>query len=231
MTAFLEADGNPRPEHAPIKSPSAFSRFLNHYDWNASCSQDSTCLDPTPAPSGFGRCRAVRARAIIRTIRTAVTAKIWSLYAQRKGRRPILEIMVDLTTLEKTGKFPNLEIHLLLVRQHLTGYSRQLKDKIGLHLIVLYVILGVQRFPWAFAIWRGKDTASPAKLALHLLACIPAFWSERFTVRVLADSGFDSDEFIERPCPLGASYGQEWRERLGFARCDWQSREPPDRTW
>ena len=110
MTAFLEADGNPRPEHAPIKSPSAFSRFLNHYNWNA--------------------------RAIIRTIRTAVTAQIWSLYAQCKGRRPILEIMVDLTTLEISGKFPNLEIH-------------QLKDKIGLHLVVLCVILGVRRFPWA----------------------------------------------------------------------------------
>ena len=177
MTAFLEADGNPRPEHAPIKSPSAFSRFLNHYDWNA--------------------------RAIIRTIRTAVTAQIWSLYAQRKGRRPILEIMVDLTTLEKSGKFPNLEIHLLLVRQHLTGYSRQLKDKIGLHLVVLYVILGVQRFPWSFAIWRGKDTPSHAKLALRLLACIPTFWSEHFTVRVLADSGFDSDEFIDGVNDMG----------------------------
>ena len=103
MTAFLEADGNLRPEHAPLKSPSAFSRLLNQYDWNASCSQDSTS-------------RAVRARTIIRAIRTAVTTRIWSLYAKRKGRRPVLEIMLDLTTLEKTGKFPNLEIHLLAAK-------------------------------------------------------------------------------------------------------------------
>jgi hypothetical protein len=32
IAAFLHADGNPRPEHAPLKSPSAFSRFLNHDD-------------------------------------------------------------------------------------------------------------------------------------------------------------------------------------------------------
>jgi Transposase DDE domain len=164
IAGFLEADGNPRPEHAPIKSPSAFSRFLNVYNWNA--------------------------RAIIRAVRTAILTQIWASYAQRKGRRPILEIILDLTTLEKTGLFPNLEIH-------------QLKDKIGLHLVVLYVVLGVHRFPWSLAVWRGKDTVTPAQLALRLLSCLPASWSERFTIRVLADSGFDSDEFIDGVHNLG----------------------------
>ena len=185
MTAFLEADGNPRPEHAPIKSPSAFSRFLNQYDWNA--------------------------RAIVRAVRTAIIAQLWAAYAQRKGRRPILELILDLTTLEKTGAFPNLEIHFLLVRQHLTGYSRQLKDKIGLHLVVLYVVIGVHRFPSrpacfarrSFMVWRGKGSLSTTKLALRLLTRIPAWWSERFTMRVLADSGFDSDEFIDGVHNLG----------------------------
>jgi hypothetical protein len=177
IAAFLEADGNPRPEHAPIKSPSAFSRFLNQYDWNA--------------------------RAIIQAVRTAILVQLWAAYAQRKGCRPILELILDLTTLEKTGAFPNLEIHFLLVRQHLTGYSRQLKDKIGLHLVVLYVVIGVHRFPWSFMVWRGKGSVSPSKLALRLLTRIPAWWSERFTVRVLADSGFDSDEFIDGVHSLG----------------------------
>ena len=177
IAAFLEADGNPRPEHAPLKSPSAFSRFLNLYDWNA--------------------------RAIIRAVRTAILTQIWAAYAQRKGRRPVFEIILDLTTLEKTGVFPNLEIHLLLVRQHLTGYSRQLKDKIGLHLVVLYVVIGVHRFPWSLAVWRGKDTVTPAQLALRLLSRLPVSWSERFNVRVLADSGFDSDEFIDGVHNLG----------------------------
>jgi hypothetical protein len=184
IAAFLEADGNPRPEHAPVKSPSAFSRFLNLYDWNA--------------------------RAIIRAVRSAILTQIWAAYAQRKGRRPILELIVDLTTLEKTGAFPSLEIH-------------QLKDKIGLHLVVLYVVVGVHRFPWSFMIWRGKGSLSPSKLALRLLTRIPAWWSERFTVRVLADSGFDSDEFIERPCPSGASYGQEWCSQPWFPWRDWFS--------
>jgi hypothetical protein len=113
IAAFLESDGNPRPERAPVKSPSAFSRFLNLYDWNA--------------------------RAIIRAVRNAILTQIWAVHAERKGRRPILEIIVDLTTLEKTGAFKNLEIH-------------QLKDKTGLHLVVLYVVIGLHRFPWSFAV-------------------------------------------------------------------------------
>ena len=73
IAAFLEADGNPRPEHAPVKSSSAFSRFLNQYDWNT--------------------------RAIIRAVRNAILKLLWAVYAERRGRRPILEIMIDLTTL------------------------------------------------------------------------------------------------------------------------------------
>jgi Transposase DDE domain len=182
LTAFFHADGYPRPERAPAKSPSAFSRFLNHYDWNA--------------------------RAIIRTVRTAILTQLWAVYAQRKGRRSVLEIIVDLTTLEKTGAFKNLEIH-------------QLNDKIGLHLIVLYVMVGPQRFPWAFLIWKGKDTPSPAKLALKLLARIPAWWPERFSVRVLADSGFDSNEFIDGVHTLGLHgvIGSRANRIIGEGRC------------
>jgi IS4 transposase len=38
---------------------------------------------------------------------------------------------------------------------------------------------------------------------LRLLERIPAWWLERFSVRVLADSGFDSDEFIDGVHNLG----------------------------
>jgi Transposase DDE domain len=181
IAAFLEADGNPRPEHAPVKSPSAFSRFLNLYDWNA--------------------------RAIIRAVRSAILTQIWAVYGQRKGRRPILEIIVDLTTLEKAGVFPNLEIH-------------QLKDKIGLHLVVLYVVVGVHRFPWSLAVWRGKNATTPAQLALRLLSNLPVWWSERFTVRVLADSGFDSGEFIDGVHSLGLHgvIGSRANRVIGFGK-------------
>jgi hypothetical protein len=182
IAAFLHADGNPRPEHAPVKSPSAFSRFLNEYDWNA--------------------------RAIIRAIRTAILTQLWAVYAKRQGRRPVLEVIVDLTSLEKTGAFPNLEIH-------------QLNDKIGLHLVVLYVLIGVHRFPWSLAVWRGKHTASVAQLALRLLARLPCWWLERFTVRVLADSGFDNDGFIDGVHDLGLHgvIGSRVNRSLGDGRC------------
>jgi hypothetical protein len=68
---------------------------------------------------------------------------------------------------------------------------------------VLYVLVGVHRFPWSLAVWRGKGTPSPAKLALRLLSRIPRWWCERFTVRVLADSGFDTNAFIDGVRDLG----------------------------
>jgi hypothetical protein len=70
-------------------------------------------------------------------------------------------------------------------------------------LVVLYVLVGVHRFPWSLAVWRGKGTPSPAKLALRLLSRIPRWWCERFTVRVLADSGFDTNAFIDGVRDLG----------------------------
>ena len=68
---------------------------------------------------------------------------------------------------------------------------------------MLYVLVGTHRFPWSLAVWRGKNTISPAQLALRLLSRIPPWWCERFTVRVLADSGFDSNEFIDGVHELG----------------------------
>jgi Transposase DDE domain len=130
------------------------------------------------------------------------------VYANRKGRRPILEVIVDLTSLEKTGAFPNLEIH-------------QLNDKIGLHVIVLYVLVGVHRFPWSLAVWRAYHATSPTQLALRLLARLPRWWLERFTVRVLADSGFDSDAFIDGVHDLGLHgvIGSRVNRCIGGGRC------------
>ncbi len=87
LAAFLDADGKPRPEHAPLKNTNTFQRFLNHYDWNA--------------------------RAIIRAVKAAILTQLVAVYGNRKGRRPILEIIVDLTSLEKPGSFEKLEIHQL----------------------------------------------------------------------------------------------------------------------
>jgi hypothetical protein len=48
-----------------------------------------------------------------------------------KGRRPWLQVIVDLTTLEKCGKFAAFK-HLIHV----------LNGKRGLHLVVLYLVMG-----------------------------------------------------------------------------------------
>ncbi|WP_088889107.1 hypothetical protein [Leptolyngbya ohadii] len=74
---FLEAQGHPLPEHSAIKSAAALSRFLNHYDWST--------------------------RGVIRSVRQQIVQEL--LGACRRGRRPWLRVIVDLTSLEKCGKF------------------------------------------------------------------------------------------------------------------------------
>ena len=155
---FLEADGNPRPEHAEGASASSLSRFFNDYNWNL--------------------------RGIIRILRQNITRQLLNLARQKRTRKHVLKLMLDLTSLEKTGEFPELPIHTL-------------DQKRGLHLVVLYVVIDNQRFPWAFTVWQGKDTTSPAQLALRMLKRLPAQFKTLFQARVLADGGFGSDEFLE----------------------------------
>ncbi|MBW4624690.1 MAG: hypothetical protein KME49_04030 [Brasilonema octagenarum HA4186-MV1] len=80
---FLEASGRlpeaqlrlTLPEHSQTVSPSSLSRFLNQYKW--SC------------PS------------VIKAMRQSVLQQI--LANRPVGRRPTLQVILDLTTLEKTG--------------------------------------------------------------------------------------------------------------------------------
>ena len=74
---FLDASGKPFPHYSTLKSGSALSRFLNQYDW------------PT--------------RKVIRMMQGKIVERLLK-YAPR-GRRPELQLIVDLTTLEKVGKF------------------------------------------------------------------------------------------------------------------------------
>lgn len=105
----MEAQGHPLPQHSRAKSASALSRFLNHYQW------------PT--------------RKVIRTVRGEIISYLLS--TPRRGRRPILQVIVDLTTLEKRGKFEGLN-DLIRVYHH----------QRGLHLVVLYLVIGKWRLPW-----------------------------------------------------------------------------------
>lgn len=70
---FLEAQGHPLPEHSKTKSASALSRFLNINPWST--------------------------RDMIRTVRNKVLEVVLkALYESSGGRRPFLQVIVDLTT-------------------------------------------------------------------------------------------------------------------------------------
>ncbi len=184
--AFLEANGNPRPEHADGASASSLSRFLNEYDWNL--------------------------RGLIRILRKNINRQLLNLSTQKRSRKHLLKIMLDLTSLEKTGEFSELPIHTL-------------DQKRGLHIVVLYVVIGNQRFPWSFSVWQGKDTLSPTQLALRMLKRIPNHFKSLFQARVLADGGFGSDDFLEGCVALGLPAVVGIRcdrrvERVGVERFD-----------
>ena len=112
---FLSAQGYPLPEHSKSKSASALSRFLNIYNWST--------------------------RGVVRTTRNRIIKEILSECS--KGRKPFLQVIIDLTTLEKCGKFKRFQD---LIRV----YNR----KRGLHIVVMYLVVGKWRVPWSFRVWR-----------------------------------------------------------------------------
>ena len=154
---FLEGQGISLPEHCQTKSASALSRFLNEYKWST--------------------------RQLIREVRSAAVQQILS--QPRLGRRPTLQVILDLTTLEKVGKFKKFK-----------DLIRVYNGKRGLHVVLLYLVVGEWRVPWAFQVYRGKNTLSPTQLGLRLLRRLPKILLERFEVFVLADTAFGTNEFI-----------------------------------
>src|SRR4028118_111374 len=154
---FLEAQGHPLPQHSRAKSATALSRFLNMHLWST--------------------------RQVIRTTLRYVLKQILSECP--KGRRPMLQVIIDLTTLEKCGKFQEFE-HLISV------YN----GKRGLHLVVLYLVVGQWRVPWSLRVWRGKQAPSPAQLGLKLVNNLPKALTQHFQIMILADTAFGSVEFL-----------------------------------
>jgi hypothetical protein len=77
LAMFWEPQRVALPEQCVIKSAAALSRFLNEYGW------------PT--------------RAVIQATRKQIIKELLK-YAPR-GKRPHLQVIIDLTTLEKRGKF------------------------------------------------------------------------------------------------------------------------------
>jgi len=164
---FLAALGQPRLNSATVKSPSAISRFLNHYDWNL--------------------------RAVVRIMRRHALQQYFEYRQQFRGRRPRLELIVDLTSLGKEGQFTAL-----------TGWMHTLNGVHGVHVVILFLCCGTFRLPWSFLIWRGKGQPSPAMLALKLLRRLPPEVHQgNRDIHVLVDAAFSSKPFIQGVVDLG----------------------------
>ena len=165
LSLFLMADCC-TPKDSKTKSESGLSRFLNIYGW------------PT--------------RKVVATIRLKIERFINAYCRMRRGRRPILHAIVDLTCLEKTGQYKGLE-----------EFVRVYNGKRGVHVAMLYLCIGPWRLPWDFRVYRGEGTPTPTQLALTLLRHIPSSWQLLFTVRVMADAGFGSNELIPDAKAMG----------------------------
>jgi len=177
---FLEAQGHALPEHIQVKSPSSLSRFLNHYHW------------PT--------------RRVIRTTRQAILQQI----ACHLPHRSIpVRVLIDLTTLEKSGKFWHLSTPTADPNAP-DPWVRILNGKRGLHLVVLYLVVGEWRVPWSFRIWRGKGHPSPVQLACKLLATVPKSLVKGRVVLVQADTELGTVAF------LNAVRQRSWRPIVGM---------------
>ena len=176
---FLDEQGHALPEHTPVKSASSLSRFFNRYRWST--------------------------RQVIRTTRAAILDQ---LATHRVHKGASVRLLIDLSTLKKTGKFWHLSTP--------TGdidapepWVRLLNGKRGLHLVVLYIMLGNRRIPWSFRIWRGKGQSSPNQLACKLLASVPKSLVKGRRVIVQADTEFGTIEFF------GAVRQRKWRAVVG----------------
>lgn len=179
LSLFLEEQGHALPEHTPVKSSSSLSRFLNRYSWST--------------------------RQVIRTSRAAVFAQIAT---HAPPRHIPIRLLIDLTTLEKTGKFRHLS-NPTEDPEAPNPWVRMLNGKRGLHLVILYLVLGEWRVPWSFRIWRGKGYPSPNQLACKLLSTVPASLTQGRKVIVQADTEFGTVDF------LNAVHRRGWRAVVG----------------
>ncbi|MCL6528317.1 MAG: transposase [Thermaceae bacterium] len=102
----------------------------------------------------------------------------------RRGPKPRLLVVLDLVTLEKRGLFPALPLSFF-------------HGKWGLHLVVVYLVLGELRIPWAYRVWRGKGEKTLSLLALRLLASLPPWIRKSFRLRVVADAAFGTAWFLQ----------------------------------
>ncbi len=117
-------------------------------------------------------------------MQTIVIDIIKKAYKHTRGAGQVIKARLDLTTLEKTGNFPELPITVF--------------DAVkGLHIIVLYISVGTHSYPFHYAIWKVKGKATLTQLALALLKKLERSLPKNFKIRALADTAFGTTEFLE----------------------------------
>lgn len=167
---FLEAFGLSRLNTAQAKSPSAISRFLNEYDWST--------------------------RKLIRVMREHALSVFHDFLFRRRGRPPMIELIVDTTSIAKEGEFAELD-----------GWIHTLNEVRGLHVVMLYLCCGDLRLPWSFKIWRGKGMPSPQDLALYLIKQLPQrIFTLLKRIHVLGDAGFSSKQLLNGLHQMGLAF-------------------------
>ncbi len=114
-------------------------------------------------------------------------------------------MVLDLVTLEKRGRFPHLPLSFF-------------HGQWGLHLVLVYLVHGDLRIPWAYRLWRGKGQKSLSLLALRLLSSLPPWWRKAFRIRVVADTAF-------APLPFLAGVRRMGLEALVGVRRERRTRE------
>ncbi|GAA6744251.1 transposase [Thermus antranikianii] len=166
---LLTGHGKARPQHSRTKSPS--------------CLRKSVCpTGKATALSRFLNHYPWPTRALIRLARQEAQEALHRA-RPRRGPKPRLLLVLDLVTLEKRGLFPALPLSFF-------------HGKWGLHLVVLYLVLGELRIPWAYRVWRGKGEKALSLLALRLLASLPPWMRKSFHLRVVADAAFGTARFL-----------------------------------
>lgn len=170
LSCHLAALGISLFNQSQTKSPAAISRFLNEQSW---------CL-----------------RTVIRAMREHALQTFGAYLCGRRGRPPMVEVIVDTTSIAKEGKFAGLD-----------GWMHTLNGVRGLHVVMLYICCGTLRIPWSFKIWQGKATPSPQQLALRLIQQLPEVVLSRARhIHVLADSGFSSIPLLRGLDELGLKF-------------------------
>ncbi|WP_212648431.1 transposase [Deinococcus hopiensis] len=170
LSCFLEALGIFRFHASTAKSPGAISRFLNHQRWSL--------------------------RTLLRVVRQHALDTFQASLGGRCGRPPLMEIIVDTTSIAKEGVFAELD-----------GWIHTLNGIRGLHVVMLYLCCGDLRLPWGFKIWSVLATPSRPDLALRLVQHLPrAIRSRAKQVHLLADAGFGGATFMAGIRALGLEF-------------------------